>query len=191
MTLSPRKWTTELRLPDRYLRLAKYLRSYLKTEWSLRDYPIRVRDFGPGRPLPPNSHLKSIRWSAQIIGWPTVFGHGDTREESVANLAESFQRRVASGKEMPRPGTEQMDIQFASGDRLAEVEDLAPKFFAEVLEMDYAECFISDESSLWDFTDEADISAYVIRIREVYDVDIDSGNIVDILERIRLLSSSA
>jgi hypothetical protein len=174
--------------------LVKYVASFLKSEWSLSDYPIRTREFRNPPALPSNSHLKPVRWNAQILGWATVQGHGDTRDEALANLAEMFQRRVASGKALPRPGTKHVDIEFASVHRVAGVEDLAPRFFAEVIHMDYAECFISDESSLWDFHAEPDNEHYFQRIAEVYGVnvrDIESGNIVEILERIRLLSASA
>lgn len=43
-------------------------------------------------------------------------------------------------------------IVIASQERLSVVEELAPRFFAEVLEMDYWECLITDESDLRDFT---------------------------------------
>jgi hypothetical protein len=82
---------------------------------------------------------------------------------------------------------------FAATDRLADVEHLAPRFFSEVIGMDYADCIITDESSIWDFHAEADNESYFERIVEVYGVnvrDIESGNIVEILERLRLLSSS-
>lgn len=44
-------------------------------------------------------------------------------------------------------------ITFASQNRLSAVEELAPRFFAEVLEMDYWECLITDESDLGDFAE--------------------------------------
>ena len=175
-------------------RFRKYLASFWKAEWSLADYPIRVREFTDPPPLPPNSHLTPVRWNAQIEGWATVQGHGETRDEALANLAELFQRRVASGKPLPRPGTKHIDIQIASVERLAEVEYLADRFFTDVIEMDYGDCFISDESSLWDFHAEADNERYFERINNIYGVnvrDIESANIVEILERIRLLSPSA
>jgi hypothetical protein len=175
-------------------KFSKYILSFRKSEWLLADYPIRVREFREPIALPPNSHLTPVRWSAQILGWATVQGHGDTRDEALANLAAVFQRRVASGKALPRPGTKHLDIEFASADRVAGVEDLAPRFFAEVIEMDYADCYISNESSLWDFHAESDNEHYFGRIADIYGVnvrDIESGNIVDILERIRLLAPSA
>jgi hypothetical protein len=179
---------------DRLLRVTKYLSSFLKREWSLSDYPIRVRE-NPHRPeLPPDSRRKPIRWSAQVIGWPTLFGHGETRAGAYADLAESFQLRRASGKPLPRPGTDYNDIEIAPIDRLAELEHLAPKFFSDVLDLNYADCLITDQSSLWDFHDQTDNSHYLNRIRDVYGIDvsnIDSARIVDILDRVRILSPSA
>lgn len=87
-----------------------------------------------------------------------------------------------------------MDIEFASTDRLAEVEYLAPRFFDEIIGMPYGDCLITDESSLWDFHTQADNEQFFARIQEIYGVsvrDIDSGRIVDILLRLRLLSPSA
>lgn len=183
---------------DLLIRAAKYLGSFVKGEWSLRDYPIRVRaNSGWTRDLaslPPNSQRTPIRWSAQVIGWPTLFGHGETRDEALANLQLSFERRVGSGNPLPRPGTDHMDVEFAPMDRLSEVEHLAPKFFSEILELDYADCLVTDESSLWDFHADPDNTLYFARILEVYGTDvadIDSGRLVDILERVRLMSSSA
>ncbi|HET6228665.1 MAG TPA: hypothetical protein VFE05_01225 [Longimicrobiaceae bacterium] len=68
------------------------------------------------------------------------------------------------------------------------LEDLAAGFFREVLELDYDDCVITDESSLWDFHGENDNEPYFRRIEEVYHVDvrdIASGNLADILERIQ------
>ncbi|MBL8998812.1 MAG: hypothetical protein JNL44_15975 [Gemmatimonadetes bacterium] len=179
---------------ESFRRLSKYLASFFKSEWTLSDYPIRVRELPTPPALPPHSHLKLARWNAQIVGWLTPQGLGDTRDEALADLAEAFQRRLASGKPLPRPGTARSDLEFAAVDRLTMVEYLAPRFFSEVLQVDYADCFVSDESSLWDFHSESDNEEYFERIAERYGVnvrDIESSRIVDILERIRLLSPSA
>ena len=179
---------------SRLRRFWKYAASFVATNWSLDSYPIRIRESTPAWDLPPDSHLKPVKWTAQIDGWPTMGGHGDGRDEAFANLAERFQQYVASGKALPRPGTDHMDIEFASTDRLAEVEYLAPRFFDEVIGMDYGDCLITDESSLWDFHAEADNEQFFARIQEIYGVnvrDIESGRIVDILLRLKLLSPSA
>jgi hypothetical protein len=42
-------------------------------------------------------------------------------------------------------------IEFASQERLSAVEHLAPRFFEEVLDYDYGNCLITDESDMLDF----------------------------------------
>ncbi len=81
-------------------------------------------------------------------------------------------------------------IVFASRDRLSAVEELAPRFFAEVLEIDYGECLITDESDLRDFTEfgsEASpaVDRMLDRLEAHYLVDariIGSTRIVQLLE---------
>jgi hypothetical protein len=81
-------------------------------------------------------------------------------------------------------------IIFASQDRLSAVEELAPRFFAEVLEMDYGECLITDESDLRDFTEfgndaTPEVERMLDRIETHYLVDvrvIGSTRIVQLLE---------
>lgn len=81
-------------------------------------------------------------------------------------------------------------IVLASQDRLSAVEELAPRFFAEVLEMDYWECLITDESDLRDFTEFGtdagpSVERMLDRLEAHYLVDarvIDSTRIVQLLE---------
>lgn len=82
-------------------------------------------------------------------------------------------------------------ITLASQERLVRVEELAPRFFQEVLEMNYFECLITDESDLRDFTDafgdndEAEVAAMLDRLEAHYLVDgraAPSTRIVDLLE---------
>lgn len=81
-------------------------------------------------------------------------------------------------------------IFFASDDRLRAVEHLAPRFFAEIIGIDYDDCFISDYSAIGDFFDasdagEAEVEARLDLIAELYSVDVrhlGTHCIVDILE---------
>jgi hypothetical protein len=60
-------------------------------------------------------------------------------------------------------------FELASQDRLTVVEPWAPRFFAEVLQMDYMDCLITDESTLWDFVaDESELLAALSRFRQHY-----------------------
>src|SRR3954470_5051574 len=74
--------------------------------------------------------------------------------------------------------------------RLHRVEGLAPRFFTEVLERDYAECLITDESDLLDFTEfggtpHAELAAMLDRLEAHYLIDgraASSTRIIDLLE---------
>lgn len=171
------------------MRFLKYLASFRKRTWELSDYPVEIRPnrTTPGWP-PAGSHLRAPRFQARVAGWLTMSGLGDSPEDAVADLRARFDRRRAADKTLPRPGAEHPDIEFAPADRMAALEDVAPKFFREVLEMDYGECVVTDESSLWDFHAEADYDRLLRKIEEVYGADardIESGSLADILERLR------
>jgi hypothetical protein len=81
-------------------------------------------------------------------------------------------------------------ITFAPQDRLAAVEALAPRFFREVVGYEFAECLVTDESDLRDFTDafgdhNAEVQAMLDRLEVHYLVDgraAGSTRIIDLLE---------
>ena len=85
---------------------------------------------------------------------------------------------------MPRPGRlVPIEVRFADRERIAENETLAEEFTREVLGNERA--WISDESSLWDFTCEDSLNSCFEKIRKIYGVDVSeaaSGNIAEILE---------
>lgn len=178
---------------DQLARTVAYIKSFGNPRWTLEDYPVRVRA-NERVQLAPNSRFKPVLWSARILGWGNIMGHGDTRDEALLNLRARFQEYLDTGKTPPRPGTERADFSFAPADRVAKLEDVAPKFFREIIGIDFRDCLITDESSLWDFHFDADNETMFKRIDAVYGVDvrdIESGDIADILERLRLLSSAA
>ena len=84
-------------------------------------------------------------------------------------------------------------FEFAPQDRLSAVEDLAPRFFSEVLGYHYDECLISDESDLLDFADAfgdcgSEVEGMLDRLEAHYLIDgraAASTNIVDLLEFLR------
>ena len=167
------------RLSDRARMLWMRALSYRKREWELEDYPIRVRI---QENVPENS-----RFWARILGW-NVDGLGRTRVEALAEMRKYFQmqraRRWNEGKPTPRPGTD-VPIEFAAHDEIDRHRELADDFIHRVLELEWA--FISDESSLWDFHPDGSNGTYYERIREIYGVDvmdIESGNLAEILQRI-------
>jgi hypothetical protein len=165
----------------------KFGLSFLKRDWQLRDYPIRVRKQGDA-PADPNSRFKTYPWSAQIDGWGVISGLGNTRDEALSQLAVNFEeqkaRRASEGKLLPRPGTH-VPIQFASTELIAAHGPLVDDFIHRVLELPWA--FISDESRLWQFPEGDPIDIYLDRIRTIYGVDcsdLADAPICEILERI-------
>jgi len=120
-------------------------------------------------------------------------GTGDTKDEAYADLESQFAKVKEGGESLPRPGTG-LPIEFASRERVSLYDDLAEDFFPRVLEKDYRECWISDQSSLWDFHGELSNEHLHRRIWEAYRVDvsdIESGNLAEVFERIETRSTSS
>ena len=157
----------------------KWAMSFFKSEWELKDYPVRFREQGKEDPSIP-------RWSAQIVNWWQISGVGDTKQEAWQNLLESFCAAKEYKGRLPRPGTG-FPIEFASSDELDRYWHVASRILEEVLGYDPNGIFVSDESSLWDFSRDEDISAYQNEIRKIFGVDvshIESGNLVEISKHI-------
>ena len=160
----------------------KWLLSFRKRQWSVADYPVRVRANGQA-PEP------SIAYLAQILNWPGPAGLGPTKAEAYEQLSNNLEEIRNHRETMPRPGTH-VPIQFASTERVQADPALLEDFIQRVLLFSRNDpVFISDESSLHDFGDAAKVQELVTRIREVYSIDVagiaeDSGNIAEILERI-------
>jgi len=146
--------------------------SYFKTAWDIEDYPVRLRRQDVeslklrvhGRNLP-------IVWTAQVINWWQMAGHGDTKEEALANLGIAFENFRISHEALPRPGTG-APLEFAPSILIERHEALARDLLHRVLDLNYDECFISDQSSLWNFHDGDSNDALYQRISELYGVDI-------------------
>jgi hypothetical protein len=163
----------------------KFLLSFRKREWSLKDYPIIVRKQCDSR----QSWGKTVRWTvpaydARVVNWWTLMGSGDTAEAAMEKLRERFDSARENRPSMPRPGT-QVPLEFASQERIAANSALANEFLQSVLE--HGEAWISDESSLWDFASGHSLDDYYAKIRSLYGVDVSDipgGNVADILERI-------
>jgi hypothetical protein len=78
-----------------------------------------------------------------------------------------------------------MRFELSKQDRIQRNEQFAREFFAEILDFDYDECLVTDESFITDF-DITVIEAHS-RIRARYGVDVSDllgGPLVDVLEGI-------
>jgi hypothetical protein len=85
-------------------------------------------------------------------------------------------------------------IELAPQTRLVAVEHLAPRFFHEVLECDYEDCLVTDESDLRDFADvfghrEVEVAAMLDRIEAHYLVDGRAAQSTRIIELLEFLQS--
>ncbi len=159
----------------------KRLLSYRKSDWDLDDYPIRVTEVTNPEPGQP-------KYFAQILRW-FLTGVGETETSAKDNLRSNFENfRKERPDDVKRPGV-QMPIEFASTEGIEKYDSIAERFINEILGFDRGDpVFISDESSLLDFTATDDERAeYVFRTKEVFGVDISdiaNGNLLEIFERI-------
>src|SRR5262249_7703576 len=159
------------------------LLSFFKSDWHLSDYPLEYRH----QKNPPQiGRLIPIKWQVRIVNWGFVAGHGQTKEEALANLHELFEDRKRSGLKLPRPGT-RLPTQFASTVGVSKYREIAEEFFPAVLSLHYGSCWISDKSSLWDFHNLDNNDHLNSRIREFYGIDIsdiEDGNLLRIFQRL-------
>ncbi len=169
----------------------KYILSFLKSDWTLKDYPVVFIQADPDAPSCPGL-CAAPPWTASIAGWFPMFGFGETKEEAYADLQRQFGNYKAGGGTLPRPGT----IKFpesAPTTELDSYDELVDDFIEKILELDPSTCWITDWSSLGEFIFKTD-EEYKQKIAEVYGVDvsdIESGNLVEILQRIRENQKSA
>lgn len=166
---------TKLAVVEKLQTIFKWLLSFMKSEWDINDYPVRFREQGRDDPSIP-------RWSAQIINWWVLTGLGDSKEEAYKNLSESLKHAKEYRGRLPRPGTV-LPIEFESGDEIDKYWSVTSRIIGEVLGYDPERIFVSDGSSLWDFSEEDNILDYQTKIKEIFDIDvshIESGNLVEI-----------
>ncbi|HVW22167.1 MAG TPA: hypothetical protein VHC86_13210 [Opitutaceae bacterium] len=169
---------------ERLFVAAKWLRSFFRRHWDLRDYPLLVRPNGPAAP-------ESAKWICQILRWSGPCGLGPTIESARAALSEDFERirmhRRATHRPLPRPGTK-VPLQLAVATRMAVHPELRAHFIREVLRIPRGHSvFLSDETSLEHFSRIASAGELASRVREAYGVDVSDlcpGLICEILERI-------
>lgn len=153
----------------------KWGMSFLKSNWTIEDYPVRFREQGEDDSSVP-------RWSAQIINWWVLTGLGETKEEAYRNLSENLVAAKEQRGRLPRPGTG-MPLEFESSDELDRNWDVASRIIEEVLGFDPEGIFVSDGSSLLDFSGDGNIAEYQDRIKELFGIDvshIESGNLAEI-----------
>jgi hypothetical protein len=174
----------QAKVPLQLQALIKYLASFARRDWQLEDYPVRISYQGSGGASLPNDRSQQPMWCAEILNWWTMLGTGDSRQAALADLRHNFEEYKRLYVELPRPGT-RAPLLFAVMVEISRYETIAREYFRRVLDLDYEDCFVSDESRLEDFFGPED---YVQKTQRVYGVDISDiqdGNLVDILKRLQ------
>jgi hypothetical protein len=176
-----------LRLRNQLRSSWKFCLSVRKSDWDLSDYPIAIHDKQGDRNYDPT---RVKRYIAYVLNWGGLLGMGDSEADALRELKTNFAAvkadRAKSRKLLPRPGT-RVPIEFAPREKISAHSELVEDFVHRVLELDWA--WISDESSLWDFHQGKTNAALIIKIKEVYGVDVSdvqSARVSEILDRIAM-----
>jgi hypothetical protein len=160
----------------------KKLLSYTKTKWNIEDYPLRYRKQADTKEEYNIGELKT--WVVQVVNWWTMTGLGNTKQEAFQHLKSNFKSYLEYNP-APRPGTS-VPLSFVDTSEVDDLEDVAPEFFEKILDLDYYECFISDESSLTDFG--RDDEETLQKINATYGLgltDLGDGNLVRLFRKIK------
>lgn len=158
----------------------KWAMSFLKREWTAKDYPVRFRNQAGLTPDAPP-------WCAQIVNWWVMAGTGNSREEALRDLDDQLRLRREQMGALPRPGT-RVPVQFACTSRVYANPKLLEDFIIHALGFGPGQpVFLSDESSINHFGDDERIQEIIRLIEDRYGVVIageDSMLIADVLERV-------
>jgi len=165
-----------------------YLVSFLKRnqKWEFSDYPFKVRKqrIQEGA-IFPGVHVPNYK--AHIINWPVMCGFGDTRMEAIEKLKHNFENHKEIQRHLPRPG-KKVPIEFAGTDNIEKHKELVYEFFQKIYGEENIPLFISDESSLYDFSSELEDKVIAERIQNAYGININEfeGRIIyKIFEKIK------
>lgn len=156
---------------DQLKAIWKWLLSWRKRDWDASDYPLRYRE------QIPSAEFESVygtppRWSLQVVNWWQMFGVGNTRAEAYTNFETRLADLRETGASLPRPGRG-LPLEFTSSSVVERHEDLARDLFSQILDINYDECFISDQSSLYDFVfNESQASELADRIESLYQIEL-------------------
>lgn len=152
----------------------KYILSFFKRNWSFSDYPLETWTIY-------SAEQNDCRYGASLINWSFMTDNGSSLNEAIENLKLKF-LEYSRENDLPRPGSK-VPIKFADTDLVDSYENIAVEFFDRILGLNYYECFVSNMSSLWDFTE--DIDKVTCIIKEEYGIEVQEDFILaDIFKQI-------
>ena len=168
--------------------LWKWVASRANREWRPADYPIYYREQLASPEFEPE-HGKVPRWTLQVVNWWQMGGSGDTKEEALADFEARFAAFVEAGNVPPRPGRG-LPLQFVDTAVVERHEELAREFMREILNLDYDDCFVSDQSSLHDFLSSEEAEEAVSRIERHYRIEVPDPEWLIVSEILEAIATS-
>lgn len=158
---------------------SKYIISFFKKDWTIYDYPLRFK-------IQENVN-EEYKWCIQVINWWTLTGLGSTKSVALEKLEKYFEIQVKAKGYKPRPGVN-VPIEFVKTESVGRNYELLEDFIERILGFSKGDpVFISDETSLLDFSADDSLEKYYRKIEEVYGKDvreIKDANISKILDEI-------
>jgi hypothetical protein len=125
----------------------------------------------------------------QVINWWSLIGIGPTKAKSLENIEENYKKEIQASGYPTRPGTK-VPIKFSATSIIDKYPELVDEFIETILEHVSMFVFVSDSTSLYDFSQEESLDTYYDKIEKIYNVnvrDIKDGNLANIIERIAKL----
>jgi hypothetical protein len=152
------------------LAVSKFLKSFFRRDWSVRDYPLKVSQ-RPVDQLLVTKRFKELAWTAQIVNWWHMRGDGMSRDEALADLSGKLAVYKTSHR-LPRPGTgAPLEVTWALSEAITQFEDVAYEIVERLFDIPREDCILTDESSLWDFHGEETNEPYLVALKQIFGVD--------------------
>lgn len=80
------------------LAISKFVLSFRKNQWRIDDYPLHYC-------FQNNRDIDIPSYFVEIIGWKSMIGFGDSRQEAYDYLSRKLEKRSLAFGFLPRPGT--------------------------------------------------------------------------------------
>ena len=172
---------------DQLTALQKFIASLAKRKWGPSDYPLRYREQLPDPEFDARWGTPP-RWSVQVVNWWQMGGLGETPEAAFADFQGRFKSFVDAGSKPPRPGRG-LRLEYASSAVVERYEPIARDFLRRILDAEYDQSFVSDQSSLYDWLPPNEIEQAVAKIRETYGIDVPDQDRLVISEILEVIAS--
>lgn len=150
----------------------------MKQKYRLEDYSFRFRQQKNG-----NDSNQRV-WVVQIINWWSMVGIGKTKEDAYSMLERQF-NAFKKDYALPEP-SQGFTIENSETKNIEGLKKTAKQFLKRVMNINIADCFISDETNITDFdVDKVEVLKKINKIYKVNFKSLGNGNLVNILKRVK------